>query len=123
MMNRFSVVVAGVVMLGAALAGCSGTPATVSQGGPLAGEIDPHSHSTDCFDMKPKDILVDGFNSIPNSGQQDATVTKVAFVDPQGLRQIAAYVIPTTALFTGIKSATRRRAPWTVSTGHTGRTR
>jgi hypothetical protein len=91
MMNRLGIMAGGLVMLGAALAGCS---ASVIQGGPLSGEIDPNSHDTQCIDMRRGDVVVDGFNTIPNSSRQVAVVDKVAFADPVGLRQITAYIIP-----------------------------
>ena len=71
-------------------AGCS---ASVIQGGPLFSE-DPNSHFTQCIDMQRGDVVVDGFNTIPNKAKQVAVVDKVAFADPVGLRQIAAYIIP-----------------------------
>jgi hypothetical protein len=91
MMNRLGIMAGGLVMLGAALAGCS---ASVIQGGPLSSEIDPGSHFIQCIDMKRGDVVVDGFSTIPNSGRQVAVVDKVAFADPVRLRQIAAYIIP-----------------------------
>jgi hypothetical protein len=91
MMNRLGIMAGGLVMLGAALAGCS---ASVIQGGPLSSEIDPGSHFTQCIDMKRGDVVVDGFNTIPNSSSQVAVIDKVAFADPVRLRQIAAYIIP-----------------------------
>ena len=90
-MNRLGIMAGGLVMLGAAQAGCS---ASVIQGGPLSGQIDPESHFTQCIDMQRGDVVVDGFNTIPNLGRQVAVVDKVAFADPVGLRQIAAYIIP-----------------------------
>ena len=90
-MNRLGIMAGGLVMLGAALAGCS---ASVIQGGPLSTQIDPDSHDTQCIDMQRGDVVVDGFNTIPNSGRQVAVVDKVAFADPVRLRQIAAYIIP-----------------------------
>ena len=90
-MNRLGILAGGLVILGAALAGCG---ASVIQGGPLSTEIDPDSHDIQCIDMQRGDVVVDGFNTIPNSGRQVAVVDKVAFADPVGLRQIAAYIIP-----------------------------
>ena len=90
-MNRLGIMAGGLVMLGAALAGCS---ASVIQGGPLFTHIDPESHFTQCIDIQRDDVVVDGFNTIPNTSSQVAVIDKVAFADPVRLRQIAAYVIP-----------------------------
>jgi hypothetical protein len=89
MMTRLGIMAGGLVML-AALCSCS----AVIQGGPLGREMDPPGSDTECIDMQRGDVVVDGFNTIPNSGRQMAVIDKVAFADPVRLRQIAAYVIP-----------------------------
>ncbi|HEY2079531.1 MAG TPA: hypothetical protein VGH53_24650 [Streptosporangiaceae bacterium] len=76
-MNRLGIMAGGIVMLG-----------------PLSTHIDPESHFTQCIDMQRGDVVVDGFNTLPNSSRQVAVIDKVAFADPVRLRQIAAYIIP-----------------------------
>ena len=89
-MKGLGIMAGGLVVLGFALSGCS----TVIQGGPLGREMDPPGSDTQCIDMKRGDVVVDGFNTIPNPTTQVAVIDKVAMADPVRLRQIAAYVIP-----------------------------
>jgi hypothetical protein len=111
-MNRLGIMAGGLVLLGAALAGCS---ASVIQGGPLGRGMDPPSSDTQCIDMQRGDVVVDGFNTIPNSGRQVAVVDKVTFADPVGLRQIAAYIIPRQRRV--VRRLDRLPAQWRPSSG------
>jgi hypothetical protein len=73
----------------ATLVGCG----SVGQGkiGPFGGSGSP---GTECVPIKTGDIVTDGFDKVANSGQATAVIDKVAFADPHGLRQIAAYAVP-----------------------------
>lgn len=98
-MGRLGIALAGLVVCGAALTGCSSKSA-IRQGGPLAGDIDPSSHLIQCVPVPARGlIVVDGFNTIPNNGQQVAVIDRVALVDPKNLRQLEAWVVPTRVLY------------------------
>jgi hypothetical protein len=72
----------------------------VRQGGPLAGKIPPGVHLTQCIPVRSGGIVVvEGFGTIPNSGQQVAVIDRVAFASPRNLQQLAAYVVPSVGLY------------------------
>ena len=78
------------VALAAAVAGCG-----VQQGGPLSrdepqsGEHDIQSIGAPCGA-----VVVDGFNTLPNSGHVVAVIDRVALYRPVSMRMITAWIVP-----------------------------
>lgn len=67
----------------------------VQQGGPLSRD-EPQSgeHDIQSIDAPCGAVVVDGFNSLPNSGHEVAVIDKVGLYRPVSMRMITAWIVP-----------------------------
>jgi hypothetical protein len=76
--------------LAVAVAGCG-----VGQGGPLShDEPQGAGHDTQSIGAPCGAVVVDGFNSLPDSSHEVAVIDRVALYKPIGMRMITAWIVP-----------------------------